>query len=122
MLSPSLRSLAALSALTETCPRFPVSVLFPDVEPEVLASEAAHEATRASRPNAGHLYLHRVLPALERHEAGAMAQALLSGGPGPHASRSHAERMRRQAIASGDVRRARFWADVAEALGQGRPG
>ena len=100
----------------EPCPGFPAAVMFPDVEPEVLAREAASEAVRAGRPGAWNVYLHRVLPALESSAPGEMAQALLVAGPGLEASRAHAERMRRQAIAAGAVRRARFWADVAEAI------
>jgi hypothetical protein len=57
-----------------------------------------------------------VLPALERNAAGEMAQALLAAGTGVNASRTHAQQMRRQAIAAGSVHRARFWADVAEEI------
>ncbi len=108
------------SSHSEPCPCFPVAVLFPDVEPDVLAREAAHEASRARRPGAGpwHAYLHRALPALERHVSSEMAQALLDAGTGESASRAHAEQMRRQAIAAGAMHRARFWADVIEEIGR----
>jgi hypothetical protein len=98
------------------CSGYSVAVSFPDVEPEVLAREAAHEAGWAARPGAGawQSYLGRVLPALERSVPGDMAHALLAAGTGAHASRAHAERMRRQALAAGAVGRARFWADVSE--------
>ena len=107
-MSPASRS--------QPCLGYPVAVSFPDVEPEVLAREAAHEAGRAARPGEGQSFLHRVLPALERNVPADMAYALLAAGTGAHASRAHAERMRRQAIAAGAVGRARFWADVSEAL------
>jgi hypothetical protein len=98
------------------CPSFPAAVLFPDVEPEVLAMEAANEARRASRPDHWNTYLHRVLPALETSAADEMAQALLTAGTGLEGARLHVERMRRQSIATGAVHRARFWADVSEVL------
>ena len=107
-MSPASRS--------QPCLGYPVAVSFPDVEPEVLAREAAHEAGRAARPGAGQSYLGRVLPALERNGPTDMAYALLAAGTGPQASRAHAERMRRQALAAGAVGRARFWADVSEEL------
>jgi hypothetical protein len=105
---------------TGPCRGFPVAVLFPDVEPEVLAREAANEARRASRTGAGawHAYLRRVLPAMERSAAGDMAQALLTTGSGPHAARAHARRVRRRVIAAGAAHRARFWADVATEVGR----
>ncbi len=105
---------------TPPCSGFPVALMFPDVEPEVLAHEAMREANRPRRPGAGdwHAYLHRALPALERHVAAEMARALLGAGTGVAGSRAHADRMRRQAIAAGAVHRARFWADVAEEIGR----
>ena len=101
---------------TAPCTGYPVAVLFPDVEPEVLAREVAHEASRAERPGAESSYPRRALLALERRAAGEMAQTLLAAGTGIPASRAHAERMRRHAIAAGAIHRARFWADVTEAL------
>jgi len=111
------------SVLIVPCPGFPIALLFPDVEPEVLAREAANEASRAGRPGAAwHSYLRRAVPALESNAAGEMAQALLAAGTGATASRSHALRMRRQAIAAGAVHRARFWADVAEEVSRATGG
>lgn len=106
------------------CPAFPMSVVFPDVDPEILAREAETEAHRVAPPGAVHWdgYLRRVLPALERNQAGDMAQALLAGGTGTIAARSHAEAMRRRAIAHGSVRRARFWADVTAEIDRLRDG
>ncbi len=104
------------SSHSDPCPCFPVAVQFPDVEPDVLAREAAHEANRFRRPEPWHAYLRRALPALERHVSGEMAQALLAAGTGLHASRLHAERMGRQAIAAGAMHRARFWSDVADEI------
>lgn len=105
---------------TSPCTGFPMAVLYPDVEPEVLAREAANEASRVSRQTGTpwHSYLRRVLPALEHSEPVEMAQALLAAGTGPDATRTHALRMRRQAVAAGDVHRARFWADVAGEVGR----
>jgi hypothetical protein len=105
----------------DPCPCFPIAVLFPDVEPNVLEEEAAHEARRARRPGAWHSYLRRALPALEHNASGEMAEALLVAGTGAQAARSHAERMRRQAIAAGAISRARFWADVAAEIGRAAP-
>jgi hypothetical protein len=124
MFSPCRSALPPVSpAQTIPCPRFPVALSFPDVEADVLAHEAASELRRAGRPDADawRAYLGRVLPALERNSAREVAQALLAAGTGEPASRSHAERMRRQAIAAGSVHRARFWADVAEEIGRARP-
>jgi hypothetical protein len=92
------------------------------VEPDVLALEEASEALRATRFGAAHwqTYLHRVMPALEQDAADEMADALLAAGTGTVASRSHAESMRRRAIAAGSVRRARFWADVVRAIDRSR--
>jgi hypothetical protein len=104
------------SSHSAPCPCFPVAVLFPDVEPAELEREAAHEASRSRRPGPWNAYLHRALPALERHVSGEMAQALLAAGTGAHASRLHAERMGRQAIAAGAMHRARFWSDVADEI------
>jgi hypothetical protein len=106
------------------CPAFPMSVVFPDVDPEILAREAETEARRAVPPGAGQWegYLNRVLPALEHSEAGDMAQALLAAGTGAIAARSHAETMRRRAIAYGSVRRARFWANVTAEIDRLRDG
>jgi hypothetical protein len=104
------------------CPAFPMSVVFPDVEPDELEREAEGEARRAKRFGGGdwHAYLHRVLPALEQDSADDMAKALLAAGTGVVASHSHAEAMRRRAIAAGSIRRARFWADVAREIGRAR--
>ncbi len=106
------------------CPAFPMSVVFPDVDPDVLAREAESEARRTPPPGAAHWegYLRRVLPALEQGEAGDMAQALLATGTGVIAARSHAETMRRRAIAHGSVRRARFWANVVAEIDRLRDG
>ncbi len=106
------------------CPAFPASILFPDVEPDVLELEEESEARRAARFGAGHWqdYLSRVLPALEQDAADDMAQALLAVGTGAVAARSHAEQMRRRAIAAGSVRRARFWGDVAREVDRARAG
>jgi len=106
------------------CPAFPASVLFPDVEPELLALEEASEASRLAPlgPTHWQTYLCRVMPALEQDAADDMARALLAAGTGVVASRSHAESMRRRAIASGSVRRARFWADVAREIDRARQG
>jgi hypothetical protein len=106
------------------CPAFPMSLVFPDVDPEILAREAETEAHRALPSEPGHWasYLHRVLPALEHHEAGDMALALLAAGTGVIAARSHAETMRRRAIAYGSVRRARFWATVTAEIDRSRDG
>jgi hypothetical protein len=106
------------------CPAFPASILFPDVEPDVLAREEESEERRAARFGAGHwaTYLNRVLPALDQDAADDMARALLAAGTGVVACRSHAEQMRRRAIASGSVRRARFWAEVAREIDRSREG
>jgi hypothetical protein len=106
------------------CPAFPLSVVFPDVGPDVLALEAEHEARRAARLGGGQWqsYLYRVLPALEQDAAEDMARALLAAGTGIVASRSHAETMRRRAIAAGSIRRARFWANVADEIDRARLG
>jgi hypothetical protein len=106
------------------CPAFPMSVVFPDVDPEILEREAETDAHRTSPSGAGHRdgYLHRVLPALEQNEAGDMAHGLLAAGTGAIAARSHAETMRRRAIAYGSVRRARFWANVAAEIDRIRDG
>ncbi len=105
-------------------PAFPMSVVFPDVDPEVLEREAETDAHRISPSGAGQRdgYLHRILPALDQNEAGDMAHALLAGGTGAIAARSHAETMRRRAIAYGSVRRARFWANVAGEIDRIRDG
>jgi hypothetical protein len=112
------------SSCLTPCPAFPASIAYQDVEPDVLAREEESEARRAARFGAGHwqTYLHRVLPALEQDAADDMARALLAAGTGIVASRSHAESMRRRAIASGSVRRARFWADVAREIDRARQG
>lgn len=99
-------------------PGFPATLVFQDVDPDVLAREEATEAGRAARAGNGgwSAYLRRVLPALERNAAEDMAQALLANGTGAQACREHAQRMRRQSLAAGEAARARFWADVGEAL------
>jgi hypothetical protein len=95
-----------------------VAIRFPDVEPEVLAREAASDPGRVGRPTAGdwQAYLRRVLPVAERDTAGDMARAMLTTGGSRLASRAHAEWMRRQALAAGLAHRVRFWTDVANEI------
>ena len=88
--------------VSHPCPAFPVAVRFPDVGPEVLAREAASEASRVVRPDASlwHAYLRRVVPdagirATERHDPADMARAVFAGGTGATGLRTHATRMRR---------------------------
>lgn len=99
----------------DPCPCFPVPVLFPDVGPDELEREAEDEASRGWQPDAW--YLNCAIPALERHASRDMARALLEAGTAADPSRAHAEQMRRRAVAAGAMRRARFWAEVAEEIG-----
>ena len=101
------------------CTGYNVAVLFPDVEPEVLAVEAASEARLVGglpAADAWQTYLRRVLPSPEGRSSREMAKSLLRAGAGQFAALAHANLMRRNAIAGGDVRRARFWADVASCI------
>ena len=100
------------------CLGFPVPVMFTDVDPDVLADEEATEQHRyVVRENgAWQTYMRRVLPAMERGSSAEMAQALLDAGTDDAAAIIHSKSMRRRALATGDVRRARFWADVTDAI------
>jgi hypothetical protein len=99
------------------CGGFPVAVRYLDVTPDILADEAAREAP-ATYP-AGDVwrsYLVRVLPAADPASASAVAARLLCAGTGEPAALAHAHAMRRAGLAGGDVRRARFWAEVAACI------
>ena len=97
---------------------FPASLLFQDVDPDVLAREAASDVPSAAVPGADawQAYLRRALPAMEHRSARDMAAAMLDAGHGPLSARGHAASMRRRALAAGDVTRMRFWNDVLAAL------
>jgi hypothetical protein len=99
---------------------FNIGVLFADVPPEVLADEAEDEVRRAMLPAADpwHEFVRRVLPASEARSATEAARDLLRDG-GEVAALGRANVMRRTALAGGDVRRARFWADVAATIARG---
>lgn len=111
-------SAATIRAASTHCRGYNVAVMFPDVEPQELAKEAAMEGRRIEAPAAGawQTFICRVLPALERHAAAELAEGLLAAGQRPTQARAHAVAMRRQAVARGDVERARFWTDVVDAL------
>lgn len=100
------------------CRGFGVAVLFPDVEPDVLANEDAFEGRRCSATGVGawQNFMRRVLPAMERSAPADLAEGLLAAGQSAGQARAHAAAMRRRAIAGGDVVRARFWAEVTAAL------
>jgi len=96
-------------------------LLFDDVDPEVLAREAASDSHRFAAHDGGawQSYLRRVLPALERHSAQDMVDALLAAGHSPRTARTHALTMRRRSVADGDARRIRFWGEVWQHLADG---
>jgi hypothetical protein len=98
-----------------------MAINFVDVEPHVLADEEARDDGQFGAPLAPswQAYLRRVLPALERGSANEMAQALLATDTAGDAAVTHSETMRRRALATGDVRRARFWDDVMAAIRRG---
>lgn len=100
------------------CFGFPISILFTDVEPHVLADEDASELPpgEAAAQGSWQAYLRRVLPALERGSASAMAEGLLAAGTQQNAALAHCATMRRRALAAGDARRVRFWDEVSAAI------
>ena len=112
------RSFVAAQPATTPCIGYPTSVLYADVDPEVLAHEEANEVSRIATPptSAWQVYLRRILPALERNAAAEMAEGLIAAGHGVREARSHAATMRRQAVKAGNVSRVRFWGEVLEAL------
>lgn len=104
--------------MASPCHGFPASIEFQDVAPDELARETLHEHRRTPAAGAWQDYLSRVLPALERQEAGAMAEALHLAGLNREDARRHAMAMRRRSIAAGDLRRMTFWDEVANTLHQ----